>query len=174
MHLTPALSWKGQFEVMRAKMHKSITKIMNMDINSYQALVYYNIYMIRSVFFGCGVIELHPREEKELRRICEEPLLVKLGLSKKFPWAALYTRKSALGVDLMKPSTIIAMLKMKQYVGNKQKGGNAAKSIEVQEEYQIVKVGRFLELGEDPKRRYQKRTWIDEINDELWNRNMRF
>jgi len=119
VHLTPALSWKGQFEVMRAKMHKSITKIMNMDINSYQASVYYNIYMIRLVFFGCGVIELHIREEKELRRICEEPLLVKLGLSKKFPWAALYTRKSALGVGLMKPSTIIAMLKMKQYVGNK-------------------------------------------------------
>ena len=65
------------------------------------------------------------------------------------------------------------MLKMKQYVGNKRKGGNAAKSIEVQEEYQIVEAGRFLELGEDPKRRYWKRTWIDEINNELWNRNMR-
>ena len=57
--------------------------------------------MIKSVFFGCGVIELNPREEKELKRIYKEPMLVKLGLSKKFPRIVLYTRKSALGVGLM-------------------------------------------------------------------------
>ena len=77
--------------------------------------------MIKSVFFGCRVIELHPKEERELQRIYEEPILVKLGLSKKYLRAVLYTRKSALGISFMKPSTIIAILKLKQYVGNKRK-----------------------------------------------------
>ena len=58
----------------------------------------------------------------------------------------------------MKLSTIIAMLKLKQYVRNKCKGGNAEKSINIQEEYQIIEAGRFLELGEDPKLRYWKKT----------------
>ena len=35
VHLTPALSWKGQFKVMRKKMATSIVKIINIDINSY-------------------------------------------------------------------------------------------------------------------------------------------
>jgi len=90
-----------------------------MGINSYQASIYFNIYMIKSVFFGCGVIEFHLKEERELQRIYEEPILVKLGLSKKYPQAVLYTRKSILGIGLMKPSIIIAILKLKQYVGNK-------------------------------------------------------
>ena len=67
------------------KIQWSITKIMNIDINSYQTLIYFNIYMIKSVFFGYGVIELYSREEKELRRIYEEPMLMKLGLGRKFP-----------------------------------------------------------------------------------------
>ena len=55
---------------------------MNMDINAYQAGMYFNVYMIKSVYFGCGVIELNKQQENELRRLYEEPMLVKLGLSK--------------------------------------------------------------------------------------------
>ena len=94
---------------------------MNMDINLYQAYIYFNMYMIKSVFFGCGVIELNSREEEELKRIYEEPLLIKLGLGRKFPRIVLYKRKSALGIGLMKPSTVIAILKLKSYIGNRRK-----------------------------------------------------
>ena len=135
VHLTPALSWKGQFEVMRKKINLSICKIINMDINSYQVYIYFNVYMIKSVFFGYGVIELNSREEEELKRIYKEPLLIKLGLGKKFSRIVLYKRKSALGIGLMKPSIIIAILKLKSYIGNKRKQGNATKSINIQEEY---------------------------------------
>ena len=106
-----------------------------MDINSYQALVYFNVYMIKSIFFGCRVIELNPKEVKELKKIYEEPMLIKLGFSKKFPRTAFYTRKSTLGVGIMKSETIIAILKLKQYIGNMRKLGNAGKLIRVQEEY---------------------------------------
>ena len=139
-----------------------------MDINSYQACMYFNVYMIKSVFFGCGVIELNLKEEKELKRIYKEPMLIKLGFSKKFPRIVLYTRKSALGVELMQLSTIIAILKLKSYIGNKRKQRNTTKSINIQEEYQEIEVGRTIQLGEDPKGRYWKKTWIDKINDELW------
>ena len=108
---------------------------MNVDINSYQALVYFNIYIIKSVFFGCRVIELNPKEVKELKQIYKEPMLIKLGFSKKFPRTALYIRKSVLGVEMIKPETIIAILKLKQYIRNVKKPGNAGKSIRIQEEY---------------------------------------
>ena len=78
------------------------------------------------VFFGCGVIELNKKQEDELRRIYEQPMLIKLGLSRKYPRTALYSRKSALGIGLMKPNTIIAILKLKSYIGNKRRLGNAA------------------------------------------------
>ena len=51
VHINPLLSWNGQFEIMHKKLHISITKVMNTNVNSYQAAVYYNVYMIKSVFF---------------------------------------------------------------------------------------------------------------------------
>jgi len=107
-----------------------------------------------------------------LRQIYKEPILIKLGLGRKFPRTVLYSRKSALGVGLMTPSTIIACLKLKLYVGNKQKLGNTEDSIAIQEAYQEVEAGRRMSLGEDPKFRYWNKTWVDEINDELWKRKM--
>ena len=76
-------------------------------------------------------------------------MLLKLGLSRKFPRIALYSRKSALRVGLMLPSTLIAVLKLKLYVGNIRKLGNAADSIKVQKGYQEVEAGRVVTLGEN-------------------------
>ena len=117
-------------------MHKSITKIMNLDINPYQVSVYYHIYMIKSVFFGCGVIQLNVCQEKELKRLYEEPLLIKMGFSRKFPRKVLYMRKTALGIRIISPWIIIDTLKLKLFVGNKWKIGNACNSIEIQKDYQ--------------------------------------
>ena len=35
VHINPSLSWDDQFEVMRKKLHISITKMMNTDVNAY-------------------------------------------------------------------------------------------------------------------------------------------
>ena len=78
----------------------------------------------------------------------------KLGLHKNFLRIILYKRKSTLGVGLIQPSTIIAILKLKSYIGNKRKKGNAIKSINIQEEYQEIEAGRMIQLGENPKCRY--------------------
>ena len=52
------LEWIDQFVIMRKKMITSITKLMNTDINPYQAHVYFNMYMLKSIFFGCAVVHL--------------------------------------------------------------------------------------------------------------------
>ena len=172
VYVTPSLSWKTQFEVMKKKLHVSITKLMNTDINPYQAAIYYNIYMIKSVYFGCGIIELSAKQEQALQQIYEEPLLVKLGLSRNFPRLVLYSRKSALGVGIMRPSTIIDMLKAKQYLGHKRMNSIANQSIQLQEEYLKVESGRDTNLLYDPSERYWKKLWIDEVNDMFYRRKI--
>ena len=52
-------------------------------------------------------------------KISELVLLKKLELSEKFPREILYARKSALGVGLLKPSTIITILTLKIYTYKK-------------------------------------------------------
>ena len=120
-HLTRALEWRGKFEVIRKHLHASITKLMNVDINPCQAAIYFNVYVMTSVVFGSRVVSLTESQEKEFKRMQEDPILIKLVLSKKFTRAALCSRKSALGVGLMEPSTIIDMLELKLFVGNMRK-----------------------------------------------------
>jgi len=139
---------------MQKKLHVSITKLMNIDINTYQAAIYYNIYMIKSIYFGCGIFELTDNQEKELKKIYEEPLLIKLGFSRNFPRRVLYSRKSALGIGIMKPSTIINILKVKLYLGNKRKEGVANEAIKLQEEYLVVEAGRTISISYKKENRY--------------------
>lgn len=127
---------------------------MHMDMNPYQATVYYNTYMIRSVYFGCGIITLEPREELELRRIYKGPLLVKLGFSKTYPRNTLYSRKSALGLGLMTLRTIIEILKLKMYIRTERIKGNVSEAIQAQEDMVYVDAGRNYEIGENPENRY--------------------
>ena len=49
--MTPKLEWIDQFVIMRKKMITSITKLMITDINLYQAHIYFNMYMLKSIFF---------------------------------------------------------------------------------------------------------------------------
>ena len=58
VHITLSLNWKSQFEVMRRKMDSSVSKLVCISINPFQAAIYYNAYMIKSVYFGYGIVEL--------------------------------------------------------------------------------------------------------------------
>ena len=48
-------------------MHQSVKKIINTDINPFQISIYFNVYMIKSVFIGYGVVDLNKKEEAELK-----------------------------------------------------------------------------------------------------------
>ena len=84
-------------------------------------------------------------------KMCEEPIIIKLGLSAKCLGKALCYQKGALGIGLMKPRTIVNMIKLKLFISNEQKNGNAKLAIECQEEFYQVEARRCALLGEDPK-----------------------
>jgi len=162
-----------QFEVMRKKLHILVTKLMRTEINPFQAAIYYNAYMIKSVYFRCGIIEFNAAQETELKRLYEEPLLVKLGLSRKFPRVVLYSRKSALGVGIMMPNTILAILKAKLYIGNIRIKKETYNDIKLHEELMIVEAGREVKVGEGLNIQYWELTWIDEVNKVFSSREIR-
>ena len=101
----------------------------------YHAYIYFNIYMIRSVYFGCGVLELNEIQEKILQSIYEVPLLRKLGLGKKFLYVLIYTRKLASRVELLLLRTIISMLSIKQYIIYSRMKNRAHSLIKANEEW---------------------------------------
>ena len=101
----------------------------------------------------------------------EKVILRKLGLSEWFPRDVLYSRKTALGVGIMKPSTIIDILVLKLYVGHKWLNNRIAKIIRINEEevsYQngfnenVIKTPRNLKLKEG--------IWSDHIGKKLEKR----
>ena len=49
------------------KIVTSVKKLMNTELTPYQTYMYFNMYMLKSVFFGGGVIELNQAQEKELQ-----------------------------------------------------------------------------------------------------------
>ena len=101
-------------------------------------------------------------------KIYEPVLLVKLGLSEKFPRRMLHARKLALDVEIIKPSTIIAILAIKFYLGHKRSKDRIAQIIEINEEnaylyyryneYPIITQRKFkLEIG----------IWSDDVGEIL-------
>ena len=95
------------------KMNTAISKLNRIIIQLHLAYVFFNCYLTKSVYFGYGIIEISENQEKALRKLCESKFLKKVELSEKFLRAVLYSRKSALGLGLMKLLTIIDALALK-------------------------------------------------------------
>ena len=66
-------------------MTDSVKKLIAIDMGIYQAYIYFNIYLVRSIFFRYGVTTIIEKQEKELKLIYEILLLAKLKLGEKFP-----------------------------------------------------------------------------------------
>ena len=84
----------------------------------------------------------------------EEPLLIKMGLSRTIPRNALCMRKSVLGIRLHLTSAAIEVIKLKLCIENKRRMGNTGNFIELHEEYQEIEAGRKINLGEDSMKRH--------------------
>jgi len=107
VHINPALKWNTQFEVLRSKIVNAMGKVMNTHLTYQQTSMYYNLYMLTNVYYGCGIVKLHEKEEMELRRLYETTILRKLGFSTNFPRKIMYVSKEMLGLGLLLPSTMI-------------------------------------------------------------------
>jgi len=104
---------------MKSKMYRAMSKLRSTSISVVNAYIFFNIYLITQVYFGCRIIILLPKQEEILMYISQSILLKKLGLSKKIPRKILYAQKSELGVGILKSTTIVAILALKLYLGYK-------------------------------------------------------
>ena len=117
--LNPTLKWIHQFEMMKNKMFKSMSKLRSTPLTIGNAHVFFNVHLIMQVYFGCGVIHLNPNQETILMKIRKGKLLRKVGLSEKFPRMVLHARKSQLRVGVLKPNAILTILSLKLYLGHR-------------------------------------------------------
>jgi len=97
-------------------MNESVTKLIATIITTNQVHLYFNIYLLTSIYFRAGIIELNKQQEDVLRKIYESPILTKLHLSIKFSKELLYIRKNTLGVGLISPNTALAIARLKLYL----------------------------------------------------------
>ena len=118
MHIAPTLNFKTQFEKLRMKLINSLGKLMSVSLTFQETAMCYNLRMLSSVCYSCGTTTLNLKEEKELRRACETPILTKLGFSSKFPRDMMHVSKEMLGLGLFSPSTMIAMQALRMCLGH--------------------------------------------------------
>ena len=81
---------------MKEKIIESIAKLNNTEIKPYLMHLYFNAYLLKKVFFGCGVMKITNNQDKELKKSYETTIAKKLRHGSNFPRAAMYSRKSAV------------------------------------------------------------------------------
>ena len=80
-----ALLWKTQFQKMHKRFKDAITKLKNITIIAPLVYVYFNAYLLKVVYFSCGIIKLTSKQESVLKKLYKSTILQKLGLSKNMP-----------------------------------------------------------------------------------------
>ena len=115
-------------------MANSVKKLMATEMIVYQVYIYFNIYLIRNIFFRCGVVDITEKQEKNMKMIYEILLLNKLQLGEKFPRKVLYARCTALGIKIIQPKIAIAMAMLCLYFRNIRIRSNASNVILTLEE----------------------------------------
>jgi len=168
--MCPQVQWKDQFKVMKEKMIESIAKLNNTEIKPYLMHLYFNACSLKKVFFGCGVIKITNNQDKELRKLHETTLAKKLRLGSNFLRAAMHSRKSAVGIGLMKPKTVIAILACKLCVGNVRAKTKIGKIVRMQEESLMIEHGRVWKGVESCTKKPE--AWTEEVNELLTERNL--
>ena len=174
VYYTPDANWEEQFCAMKEKMVDSVKKLVSTSVTPAQVHTFFHTYLIKKVFFGCGVLSISESQEKELCRIYESPILKKLGLSEKYPRTLLYVERNSMGLGLLKPTTIIAQNKVKLLVGNTRIAKSTCDAIG--HLHELVQFNSGLSKNIDtiiPTQRYWRRTWIDEAYYELSTRGAR-
>ena len=172
--INPELTWSNQFEMMREKLIRAMSKLKSTPISVENAYIFVNMYLINQVYFGAGIMSLTRKQEETLKKICETTLLRKLGLSEKFPRKILHTKKSQLGVGILQPSTILTILSLKLYLGHKRKEDEIAKQISINEmntQFQYGFGNNILDI--DHMTKPENKIWSDEIGRRLSERSIK-
>ena len=110
--------------------------------------------MLTNVYFRCGIIKLYKREENELRKLYEAPLLNKLGFNINFPRDVMYIFKEMLGLGFFLPLTMIAIHNLILFIGNKRLKTNVSRMINILEEQMWIEAGLNKNIVNDTQSAY--------------------
>ena len=171
----PSINWDRQFLAIIDKIKIAINRLKNTIIAVSTASIYYNMYLIKKVYFGYGIFKISQQQENILKKIYEPVILRKMRLSEKLPRSILYARKSSLGVGLISPTTIIDVLALKLYIGHNRLESEVSKIIKINEEntrLQYSYLTSVLEMNREWKPNII--TWSNEIQEMLRKRNLKF
>jgi len=58
VQISPTIQWEQQFKMMIEKLQEITAKMKNTPMNTHNAYLYFNMYMITKVYFGCGIMTI--------------------------------------------------------------------------------------------------------------------
>ena len=82
-----------QFDLIKVKLSQVISKLNNILINTLNAYLFYNMYLIEKMCFQFGIVSITFQEEEVVIKVYKLVLLKKLNLSEKFSKRILCTKK---------------------------------------------------------------------------------
>jgi len=56
IHIIPSNTWIKQISIMKEKMSLAIGKLNNTALQTNLTYLYFNAYLLKSIFFGTGII----------------------------------------------------------------------------------------------------------------------
>ena len=122
-------------------MIEAIEKLKGTELYLYLSYLYFNAYLLKSIFFGCSIIKLTSIQRTKLYKLYEKIIVKKLRLEETFLRYVLYTRQNVVEIGLIKPETAIAMLKVKLYIRNIRSNTRITNLIKVNKEKVIIEYG---------------------------------
>ena len=58
VHMSPSIMWTSQFKKIKEKMLEAMCKLKNVTMVVSTASMCYNMYLIKKVYFRCGVMSI--------------------------------------------------------------------------------------------------------------------
>ena len=113
-------------------------KLKRIKLYPHLTYLYFNAYLLKSVFFGCSIIKLTSTQTIKLCKLYEKIIAKKLRLGETFPRHILYVRQNEVRIGLIKLETAIAISKVKLYIGNIRANTRIVDLIKVNEERVMI------------------------------------
>jgi len=84
VYIILSIKWKAQFKIMEEKIKEAIRKFKLINIYLSLVHVYFNVYLMKKVYFRCGIVLITELQENKLKKLYKLTILKKLRLSEKF------------------------------------------------------------------------------------------
>ena len=170
---SPNMDWTEQFKVMCCKMEESIKKMMHTSLQVHEVRTFFHTYLIKKVFFGCGIFNLSEKQERILESIYETPILRKMGLSIKFPRTLMYVSTEKMGLGLLRPKTIMNQLQTKMLVGHCRIRSETYNLVQILHETIQFQYGLSTNIAHIRSTQvYWQRSWLDSAYHALRTRGI--